>query len=139
MIGGFEVIIPINYVDFSVPEAVLTSLVQNGWYDEKTSSLEIDFAVYNSVDNMISYLNFQFEISPATRMSRKELILRTFRATPYADHGGATLGFFSVLFFILFVYYFFQEFVKVYNQLKKALNQRLTNIDKQQNAAAAAA
>mmetsp|Transcript_37535 Transcript_37535/g.33603 ORF Transcript_37535/g.33603 Transcript_37535/m.33603 type:complete len:177 (+) Transcript_37535:809-1339(+) len=97
----------------------------------------MDFALFNSIDNMISYISLEMYMSPTARIEQKLFKIRTFRTTPYQDSSGG-LFLVTVLFFGLFVYYFFQEFIKVYNQVQKAVTEKSTSSGGRGNQAAKA-
>ena len=111
---------PTTFLPSEIPLSVLNNTFYDGFYDNKTSEILVDFALYNSIVNMITYVSFDFYSSPTNRIYDKKAIFQTFKATPYREGNAPLLIIFTIVFIAMFLYYFFQEFIKVYNVIKRA-------------------
>lgn len=105
---GFVILLETTYLPPNVPEEEFANLIGSGFYDEKTTELKIDYGLYSSINNIITYVSFTFRFSPTSHINYKVYQLRTFRATPYRDGNAGALIFFTIAFLILFVLYFME-------------------------------
>ena len=93
--------------------------VSEGFYDEKTCWVSMDVSVVNTVNELMTYIEADFEFLP-TGLIKKTIFLNTIQFTYYESQSDYVRMILEIIYLIFFSYYCLSRTSELYFEIKKA-------------------
>lgn len=122
---GYTISIDTSSTTFAEMEPILQEIEAQGWYDEQTANLLLDFVVYNPYLQILTYTKVECKVNPSGRLSIEvdtESIQRSYYSTAF-DIFRCVLEFIFLIICMVYIsrkiYEIYQEYLEIQNQFQK--------------------